>query len=358
MFSWIIETCNPNCFQTQFILIMFRLLSHVRLQIIIIVLLNMSAITCTKPSCERLKLPRHVRISENGPVLKVFCPFGLRPLEVDAKGVIMPSPARFARFVCVDGQYRRVYFNGVEKSRYFCADEQAGKCPLLKSVNDNVILTLRHVVARVEMKQSADFRILYCTNGKWHDLDDEGLPLGIQEVPTNGSHFSAPLRETRMNELHTNACLPQSRMCVSSSASNTSTEFMNETSSVHPPTPVMRTIPPQMDSELFEQFFSQIRLQKSNFSGPELVPHDPYDSVTKPTVEKTPGFACMDLTVRSPDLPWSVLNTFLILCTLLILLLFVIIAFIYVCRRPAYSADDLGLRITNELRGQTANQMV
>ncbi|KAA3680174.1 uncharacterized protein DEA37_0002681, partial [Paragonimus westermani] len=78
---------------------------------------------CLRSLCDQSVFPPEVKIVRRGSTLKVFCPSGLRPLEADEKGVITPSREKFARYSCIEGQYKRLYVTGVDSMKFFCAGE-------------------------------------------------------------------------------------------------------------------------------------------------------------------------------------------------------------------------------------------
>ncbi|KAF5403156.1 hypothetical protein PHET_03310 [Paragonimus heterotremus] len=144
-----------------------------------IIIAGLLTVDCLKSLCDQSIFPPEMRIVRRGSTLKVFCPSGLRPLEADEKGVITPSREKFARYSCIEGQYKRLYVTGVDSTKFFCADEQVGRCPIPEPVHKNVTLNFQHVVARVDYQTNGSFFILYCTHGIWHNLNGAVLPNGI-----------------------------------------------------------------------------------------------------------------------------------------------------------------------------------
>ncbi|KAG5452518.1 hypothetical protein CSKR_103322 [Clonorchis sinensis] len=144
---------------------------------------------CMKSACDVRRLPSHVRITERGSVLKIYCPVGLRPFEVDPTGVVIPSRGRFARYMCIDGQYQRIHLNGTDKNVFLCADQQSNNCPGLKTLSTNVSVQMHQGIARVDFIFNRTFVILYCVHGMWHNLNGLELPVGYL-VETGTSPFN------------------------------------------------------------------------------------------------------------------------------------------------------------------------
>ncbi|KAF8569331.1 hypothetical protein P879_06814 [Paragonimus westermani] len=143
-----------------------------------IIIAGLLTADCLRSLCDQSVFPPEVKIVRRGSTLKVFCPSGLRPLEADEKGVITPSREKFARYSCIEGQYKRLYVTGVDSMKFFCADEQVGRCPIPEPIHKSVTLNFQHVVARVDYQTNGSFNILYCTHGIWHNLNGAVLPNG------------------------------------------------------------------------------------------------------------------------------------------------------------------------------------
>ncbi|KER27487.1 hypothetical protein T265_05452 [Opisthorchis viverrini] len=147
-----------------------------------------------KSACDVRRLPSHVRITERGPVLKLYCPVGLRPFEVDPTGVVIPSRGRFARYMCIDGQYQRIHLNGTDKNVFLCADQQSNSCPGLKTLSTNVSVQIHQGIARLDFIFNRTFVILYCVHGVWHNLHGLELPVGYLVETHNSSFNQSSLR--------------------------------------------------------------------------------------------------------------------------------------------------------------------
>ncbi|TGZ62575.1 hypothetical protein CRM22_007363 [Opisthorchis felineus] len=147
-----------------------------------------------KSACDVRRLPSHVRITERGSVLKIYCPVGLRPFEVDPTGVVIPSRGRFARYMCIDGQYQRIHLNGTDKNVFLCADQQSNNCPGLKTLSTNVSVQIHQGIARLDFIFNRTFVILYCVHGMWHNLHGLELPVGYLVETGNSSFNQSSLR--------------------------------------------------------------------------------------------------------------------------------------------------------------------
>ncbi|CDS40708.1 hypothetical protein EmuJ_000830200 [Echinococcus multilocularis] len=136
--------------------------------------------------CDPSTLPRGVRISQNGPVLKLTCDSGLQPLEMahftSSAGLLLPIPSKrkFARYVCVNGaSYQRINAQGIERSFFFCTDGQSNLCDPLENSAEHGHLQVEGTVAIWRSVTGSQRNVLYCAHGVWHRLGGGPLPYGV-----------------------------------------------------------------------------------------------------------------------------------------------------------------------------------
>ncbi|KAH9285663.1 hypothetical protein ECG_01207 [Echinococcus granulosus] len=136
--------------------------------------------------CDPSTLPRGVRISQNGPVLKLTCDSGLQPLEMahftSSAGLLLPIPSKrkFARYVCVNGaSYQRINSQGIERSFFFCTDGQSNLCDPLENSAEHGHLQVEGTVAIWRSVTGSQRSVLYCAHGVWHRLGGGPLPYGV-----------------------------------------------------------------------------------------------------------------------------------------------------------------------------------
>uniref|UniRef100_A0A0R3W4S0 Sushi domain-containing protein n=1 Tax=Taenia asiatica TaxID=60517 RepID=A0A0R3W4S0_TAEAS len=136
-------------------------------------------------ACDPSTLPKGVRISQNGPVLKLTCDPGLQPLEMayatSPADLLFPVPSKrkFARYVCVDGAtYQRINAQGIERSSFFCTDVQSNLCDPLENSAERGHLRVEGAVAIWQSVSGSQRSVLYCAHGVWHRLGGGSLPYG------------------------------------------------------------------------------------------------------------------------------------------------------------------------------------
>ncbi|KAL5112367.1 hypothetical protein TcWFU_006703 [Taenia crassiceps] len=137
-------------------------------------------------ACDPSTLPRGVRISQNGPVLKLTCDPGLQPLEMayttSSADLLFPVPSKrkFARYVCMDGaSYQRINAQGIEHSFFFCTDGQSNLCDPLENSAEHGHMQVEGAVAIWRPVVDAQRSVLYCAHGVWHRLGGGPLPYGV-----------------------------------------------------------------------------------------------------------------------------------------------------------------------------------
>ncbi|KAL5967876.1 hypothetical protein TSMEX_004380 [Taenia solium] len=137
-------------------------------------------------ACDPSTLPKGVRISKSGPVLKLTCDPGLQPHEMayatSPADLLFPLPSKrkFARYVCVDGAtYQRINAQGIERSSFFCTDVQSNLCDPLENSAERGHLRVEGAVAIWQSVSGSQRSVLYCAHGVWHRLGGGSLPYGV-----------------------------------------------------------------------------------------------------------------------------------------------------------------------------------